>query len=215
MIISHTSVVDEESDLTIAVLSRFWLHATSEGDKFINASALAELMRPQSKPIREYRTLHPFPLSYFNRIMQGVISLDRFVATSAARLDKLYGIEAYLEVLLFESVWHMASQATGSTLHTEILLETRNSSSLWTNLFSLLLRSVEDDKSDFTDTLNGGIVLPPIIFLAGAVIADCSKTQNDSLPAFAKLWARTKMIHALSQCIIKGVLENQDQLTRE
>jgi hypothetical protein len=199
-------------------LSRFWLNATSGSDKFINASALAELMRPQSKPIRDYRSIHPFPLSYFDRIIRGAVSPDRFVATSASRFDGLYGIEAYLEVLLVESVWHMASQAVDSAPHAEVLLETRKSSLLWTNLFSLLLRSVEDDRPDFTNALNGSMVLPPTIFLAGAVIANCSKTQNDFLPALAKLWARTEMIHALSQCIIKGVLNNQEHdgwLTRE
>jgi len=51
------------------------------------------------------------------------------------------------------------------------------------------------------------MVLPPIIFLAGFVIAHCSKTQSDLLPAFAKLWANTDMISALSSSIVNGVLE--------
>lgn len=218
MNIFRFSVVDEESDLTIAVLSRFWLNATSGGDKFINTSALAELMRPQSKPIRDYRRLHPFPMSYFDRIMRGAISPDTFLATSASRFDGLYGIPAYLEVLLFESVWNMARQAADSTSHAKILLETRKSSLLWTSLFALLLRSIEDDKPDSTNALNGRMVLPPIIILAGTAVSHCSTTQNDSLPALAKLWAKTDMIHALSQCIINGVLDNQENdrwLTRE
>jgi hypothetical protein len=105
----------------------------------------------------------------------------------------------------------MASQAVDSVPHTEMLIETYKSSLLWTNLFSLLLRSSEDDKPDFTDARNGNMVLPPIIFLAGTVIAHCSKTQSDLLPAFAKLWANTDMISALSSSIVNGVLDNESQ----
>jgi hypothetical protein len=179
-------------------------------------------MRPQAKPIREYRALHPFPTNFFDRIMRGVSSSPKaFINTSASRFPGLYGVEAYLEVLLFESAWHMASQGD-HPLHTEFLQATRESSPLWTNMFALLRRSAEEDQPDTTtNKCNGELVLPVIIFLAGAVTTNCSKVQGDSQQAcldLIRIWTRTEIISALSQSIIKGVLNEQEHngwLTRQ
>ena len=208
------SVIDDESDLTIPVLSRYWLHATSGSDKFMNTSSMAEMMRPQAKSIRDYRALHPFPTTFFHRIMRGVSSSPKaFISTSASRLSGIYGVEAYLEVLLFESAWHMASQGDHQ-LHTEFLEVTRHSIPLWTNMFALLRRSAEEDQPDnTTNKCNGTLVLSPTIFLAGAVTTNCSKIQGDSQQArlaLMHIWARTEIISALSQSITKGVLNNQE-----
>lgn len=188
----------------------------------MNTSSMAEMMRPQAKPIREYRALHPFPTNFFDRIMRGVSSSPKaFINTSASRFPGLYGVEAYLEVLLFESAWHMASQGD-HPLHTEFLQATRESSPLWTNMFALLRRSVEEDQPDTTThKRNGALVLPVIIFLAGAVTTNCSKVQGDSQQAcldLIRIWAPTEIMSALSQSIIKGVLNEQEHngwLTRQ
>jgi hypothetical protein len=180
----------------------------------MNTSVMAEMMRPQAKPIRDYRALHPFPTAFFHRIMRGVSSSPKkFISTSASRLSGIYGVEAYLEVLLFESAWHMASQGD-HPLHTEFLEVTRRSLPLWTNMFALLYRSAEEDQPDnTTDKCNGTLVLPVIIFLAGAVTTHCSKMQGDSQQArllLMHIWAHTEIISALSQSITNGVLNDQE-----
>jgi len=84
-------------------------------------------------------------------------------------------------------------------------------------MFALLRRSAEEDQPDNTTReCNGALVLPPIIFLAGAVTTNCSSNKmpggdfQQARLALMHIWARTQMISALSQSISKGVLNNQE-----
>jgi hypothetical protein len=202
------------------ILSRYWVHATAGGDAFINTSALAEMMDPQSKPIINYREQHPLPPSFFNRIMMGGTSPGDFVSTVAKHLPGIYGIEGYMEVVLFKSVWIMAVRESCEA-HTDFLRVTRESSLLWSNLFSLLRRSAEDDQPDYTNKRNGLLVFPIIINLAALVIDksvdDLRQPPPESHVSLIKLWIATGFWPALNEVLTKGfiaIAENDYQICR-
>jgi len=214
------SIIDEEPDLTVKVLSRYWIRSTTQRDAFINTAALAEMMEPQSKPIINYRKQHPLPPSFFDRIMLGGTSPGDFVSTIAKHLPPIYGIEGYMEVVLFESVWVMATERSCGA-HTDLLRATRESSLLWSNLFSLLRRSAEDDQPDYTNKRNSLLVFPIIIKLAAIVIDDCAddlwQPPPESHVSLIKLWIAAGLWLALNEALTKGfiaVAEDDYQVTR-
>jgi hypothetical protein len=93
------------------------------------------------------------------------------VSTIAKHLPGIYGIEGYMEVAFLQSVWTMATQKSCEA-HNDFLRVTHESSLLWTNLFSLLRRSAEDDRPDYTNARNGLLMFPAITKLAALVIDD-------------------------------------------
>jgi hypothetical protein len=203
------SIIDEESDLTVMVLSRYWIHSTAAGDAFMNTAALAEMMQPQSKPIIDYRKQHPLPPSFFDRIMLGGTSPGGFVSIVAKHLPGIYGIEGYMEVLLFQSVWLMATKESHEA-HTDLLRAIRESSLLWSNLFSLLRRSAEDDQPDYTNVRNGRLMFPIIINLTAFVIDNCAgdlwQPPPESHVSLIKLWITTGFWPALNEALTKGFI---------
>jgi len=214
------SVIDEESDLTVKVLSRYWIHSTTQRDAFINTAALAEMMEPQSKPIIDYRMQHPLPRSFFNRIMLGGTSPGAFVSIVAKHLLPIYGIEGYMEVVLLKSVWAMAIEGSCDA-HTDFLRATRESSLLWSNLFILLRKSAEDDQPDYTNKRNGRLVFPIIIKLAAFVIDKCvddlGQPPPESHVSLIKLWITAGLWPALNEALTKGfiaIAEDDYQICR-
>ena len=209
---SVCSIIDEEPDLTVQVLSRYWIRSTTQRDAFINTAALAEMMEPQSKPIINYRKQHPLPQSFFDRIMLGGTSPGDFVSIVAKHLPPIYGIEGYMEIVLFESVLVMATQRSCDA-HTDLLRATRESSLLWSNLFSLLRRSAEDDQPDYTNKRNGLLVFPIIIKLTAFVIDNCADDLGQPPPdchvSFIKLLIAADLWPALNEALTKGFIVSE------
>jgi len=96
------SIIDEEPDLTVKVLSRYWIRSTTQRDAFINTAALAEMMEPQSKPIINYRKQHPLPPSFFDRIMLGGTSPAILFLLSQTS-SPIYGIEGYMKLCFLKA----------------------------------------------------------------------------------------------------------------
>jgi len=105
--------------------------------------------------------------------------------------------------------------------HTDFLRVTRESSLLWSNLFSLLRRSAEDDQPDYTNKRNGLLVFPIIINLAALVIDksvdDLRQPPPESHVSLIKLWIATGFWPALNEALTKGfiaIAENDYQICR-
>ena len=197
------SIIDEESDLSVSVLGRYWAHS-SGGDTFLNTCALVELINPQSKPIVDYRKQHKFPSSFFDRIMLGGISSSEFVSTLANHLHGICGTKGYMEVVLFEGVWMMAVSERNQA-HADFLQATRESSPLWLNIFSLLRKSAGDDLAGSTGVPNS------FINLTASVINNCVASVSHPPPqprvSLVKLWADTGFFPALDEVVTKGSLD--------
>ena len=127
-------------------------------------------MRPQAKPIRSYRALHPFQTIFFHRTMRGVsLSPRASVNTSASRLPGIYGVDAYLEVLLFESAWHMASSIFMLTRLLSVCVVQILSSTRYPNVVSSI---------DLQSCLSCGIY--KVIFLRNCRMEDLKHSSADS-----------------------------------
>lgn len=202
------------------MLSRYWVYATDPPDAFLNTSTLAEMMDPQSKPIINYRKQHPLPRSFFRRIMEGGTTPSDFVSTVAKHLPRIYGIEGYMEVVLFQSVWKMAIDKMCEA-HTAFLSATRESSLLWSNLFALLRRSAADDQPDYTNARNGRLVFPITInffaFVIDNAIDDLRLPPPEEHVSLIKLWVANDFWPALNETLTKGfiyVAEDDFQICR-
>jgi len=203
------SIIDEEPDLTVKSIEPILIRSTTQRDAFINTAALAEMMEPQSKPIINYRKHTPLPPSFFDRIMLGGHP-GRFVSTIAKHLPRYMALKATWKLCFLKAsgLWLQK----GAVAHTLISSGNSRILLLWSNLFSLLRRSAEDDQPDLYQQRNGLLVFPIIIKLAAIVMTIapmiCATASGVSC-IFDKAWIAAGLWLALNEALTKGFIALQ------
>jgi hypothetical protein len=132
-------------------------------DIFLNAITLSSIVGDLGgKP--PYHTIPGSPLLplAFARIMQGASSVPNFISIMASHLNFYSGTDGFIEVSLLTSLWHIAVQGT-LPIYSDLLNAHRMSAPLWTSIFSLLRRTVSNERDPLhkgTEADFIGIVLP-------------------------------------------------------
>jgi|ERR1700722_2787989 len=154
-----SSVMDNERDHTIGLISRYWAFSTGNPDILHNTMTLSTMVDGDTGPQQPHVASRPPTLF---RIIQGAGSVRIFIAAIAYHLNDYLGTDGFVEVSLLRNTWQIAVQGS-HPIYSELLRAHRDSVSLWTSIFSLLRRVVtnadERPREDFTPDFIG-IVLP-------------------------------------------------------
>jgi hypothetical protein len=146
------SILDNDADYTIALISRCWAHSSGAADTFLNTSSLSSIVDNLGGVISNQPAQHAAsPPSAFIRIMQGTMTIPRFISAVASHLDRYTDISGVVEISLLMNMWQIAMRGT-HPFYSSLLAANRDSVPLWTSIFSLL-RKTASDKSQH---LHGG-----------------------------------------------------------
>jgi hypothetical protein len=169
IILTTFSVLDNEKDYTISLISRYWTYSTGDADIFHTTSTLSNFICGTSDALHAYRDSHP---STFIHVTRGANSIGNFISAMASHLNFYRGINGLVEVSLLGTLWRIAVQET-HPIYSELLTAYRESLPLWTSIFSLLRRTVNDEKRPLYKDGNEehiGIVLPLTHHTANTII---------------------------------------------
>lgn len=135
------SVIDADNDITLSLLTRYFVHCTEEQDTTYLINILTLLTTPErDAALIEYRQAHPIPQTWLARMIRGASTLRKLFdkcgthLTQTMKSELSAGLVQDFIVLLFELV-----NKQGKALSSEI----RQSSSFWTNLFIYMRRNAE------------------------------------------------------------------------
>lgn len=147
MLLFLSSIIDDKDDLTIPLVVQACMLGTDKHDpdpnvefSLVSASALRELIDPDTDPVRKYRWNYPLPSSTLARVVKGAGgSLASLFDKLAWYLTWLNDEETINCCCLVEALCYLARPVP---IHFHSFL---HSKSLWRSLFTVLRKAVVDD----------------------------------------------------------------------
>ncbi|CCM00123.1 uncharacterized protein FIBRA_02150 [Fibroporia radiculosa] len=187
------SILDSESDLTIPVVARFFVHATEALDTPILASLLAQLTEPSFEILEEYRKTNPRPPWFLRRILLGASSPHRLLSACASYLDFL--AENDIEPV-FAFAMGLCSVIEREQ-HLQFLHCSRRSVPFWKSIFTYVSIA-----SEFWCT--------QWIINVQSCVQQCARTAADQLEPLISTWVKAGFFDALDagipRCIDNPVM---------
>ncbi|KIM80379.1 hypothetical protein PILCRDRAFT_531388 [Piloderma croceum F 1598] len=218
---SFASVIDEDSDLTIPLITRYWVHATEE-EEIMQSSIFMILLIPRrpdpvSLPGNSLSPLYIIAegepdttVTILRRVLLNNDAIVEFVHATASHLRRFSGIEAETVAAIMEKYWSWARANRNDPLCFEFLRVIRTSDLLWRSLFEASSRSMGNRYiGSFHDT--------PHFYMSN--LARCLAVNRDSTPeavALTELWISTGIFDALEASLVdvlsRGTEDEQVEL---
>ena len=217
---SH-SVIDEDSDLTIPLITRYWVHATEE-EEIMQSSIFMLLLIPRrpgpvSPPGNSLSPLYVIAegepdttVIILRRVLLNNDAIVEFVHATASHLRRFSGIEAKTVAAIMEKYWSWARANRNDPLCSEFLRVVRTSDLLWRSLFEASSRSMGN-------RYLGSFHNTPHFYMSN--LARCLAVSRDSTPeavALTELWISTGIFDALeaslAEVLSRGTEDEQVEL---
>jgi len=198
---SFASVIDDESDLTISLMTRHWVHATGEDEMNQLFIFLRMLIPRRPAPGPEDPTLLSLYLvregepdntvAVLRRILQSNDFIAEFIEATASQLRRFRGLEANIVMSFLDKLWNWARAFRQDPLCSEFLSVIRTSAPFWSSLFDASSRSTRDSQTDsFHHT-------PHYYMSILAFQLICSRDSSSHAIALTDLWISTGVFDAL------------------
>lgn len=150
------SIIDDKSDLTLALLFRYLFTTSVEGWNLV-ATAITDILAPNAgHNVAYYRANHPHSRHLFKKIMlpcANATDLEdpapRFCARVAALLEKLDSCRAYRMLAVIEILYKIASEQldANQVTHASMFIHAVDRSVLlWSELMKLFVREARRNK---------------------------------------------------------------------
>jgi hypothetical protein len=214
------SVIEDDTDLTISLISRNWVHATGEAEMgYFLVFLLMLIPRLGVREPSSHQPLFIIPsanhdptLPVLRRILQTNEFISDFVQATASHLRRFRGFKAEAVASFLDKFWAWASAHKQDPLCAQFLRELRTSAPFWSNLFEASLKSVgHRSKKSFEGTLHHNMSV-----LAGRLVVTCDSPEDAQ--AVTKLLVSTCIFDALEasleEVLCNGTKEDQFELCR-
>jgi len=106
-------VIDDPDDLTLPIMTRYFLYSTELRDFRLNTATMSEIMHPYHPTLLAYRDKHPPPPHLLEQILKGCecpsnISSTKLLTSFASHLTRLKGTEADQALKFLNDLFYLA-----------------------------------------------------------------------------------------------------------
>jgi len=183
-------LIDYESDMTVPLITRYFMNATDWPDITDPIQALLEISVPTHPRLRAHRKVYPVPPTFLSRMLLGAPTFDKFLTKCAAHLANIDLEKAVPLVNLIVELYGLI-KLQGP----QYLSQFRLCSRLWTNLFLHLRKAAKVSDSPRPSYAN--VLFLGIIKITADCFHDCQLGAPGELELFLALCIRTDMFGAL------------------
>lgn len=213
---SFASIIEDDSDLTIPLMIRYWIHATGE-EEIAQLSVFFVKLIPRRPPpefspgsmytgplvlVREGET--DTTITILRRILQNSDSIAEFVDATASHLRRFNGPQVTNVAGILEKFWNWANDFRQDPLCSEFLRIIRTSVPLWSSLFEVSSRSTGNyGTSSFINT--------PHYYMSTLVVhlIWCRDSPSEAM-ALTELWVVTGVFDALEASLGEVLLHGTE-----
>jgi hypothetical protein len=202
------SVIDDDSDLTIALITRYWIHATGE-EEIVQLFIFLMMLVPR-RPVPGLPNRLPLyfvaegepdtTVTILRRILRSNNTIAEFLRATGSHLRRFRGFEAMNVAAILEKLWSWAQAFRYDSLCSEFLRVIRTSAPLWSSLFEASSRCTGKHHSgSFADTPH---------FYVGKLAAHLVLSRDSSSEAMAltELMVSTGVFNALEASLGEALL---------
>jgi hypothetical protein len=214
------SVLEDDTDLTIALFARLWVHATGE-DEIGQLFVFFLMLTPRRSIPGEQKSIALIyvaegetdnTITILRRILQNNDFIAEFIQATASHLRRFSGFECAGVACVFEKLWNWASAFRQDPLCSEFLRVVRTSVPFWSSIFEASSKpSGEDRPTSFEQTLYYDMST-----LTNNHIID--RDSSSEAVALAELWVSTGIFDALEtsleEVLRHGTEDDQVKLSR-
>lgn len=145
---SFASVIEDESDLTIPLITRYWTHATGEGE-IVQSSLFLLMIVPRLMDPGSPKTINLYDITadeidttvtILRRILRNEDTIAAFVEAIPSHLQRFRDFEATIVLDILGKFWSWARATRKDPLCSIFLKSIRTSVPLWRSLFEASLR---------------------------------------------------------------------------
>jgi hypothetical protein len=219
---SFGSVINDESDLTLSLLARYWAHETGEteiGQLFIFFLMLFPRRAIPGGPRSGMVPLlvvaageRDNTLPFLQRILQNNEFIAEFIQGTASHLRRFRDFEATGVATIIEKLWNWARAFEKDPLCSEFLRVIRTSATLWSGFFEASSRSTDKHiTASFENT--------PHYYMSSLAshLVHC-RASSDEAKALCALWVSTGVFDALEvtvwEALRHGTEDEQVELSK-
>ncbi|KAH9918295.1 uncharacterized protein B0H18DRAFT_1214213 [Fomitopsis serialis] len=202
---SVMSMIDADFDMTLPLLTRYFIHSTEERDTLYLLKTITILTSAVGdKDVIKYRKLHRLPKTWLSRMMRGSTPPRKLFDRCGIHLTQTMKTEEDASMVmdfiidLFDLVNDQGPEFAG---------DVRQSASLWTNLF-IYMRKTAERKIEPTDKAadrRAKRIVAKVIGITANWMHTCFFHASDQLKPFLELCIRADLFSALDIAIPRAV----------
>jgi hypothetical protein len=212
------SVIDDPSDLTIPLITRYWIYATGE-EEIVQSSIFLLMIIPRIRGSGSQKATALYEISegeieasvvILHRVLRNKDFIARFVESFTSHVQRFRDFEAIVVTDILMKFWSWARAIRKNPLCSTFLKSVRTSAPLWSSLFGAISKPANKRTTDsFTNTTHFHVLM-----LAFHMI----QSRDDSAEAMAltELWVSTGIFEALEvslgEVLRHGTEEEQMEL---
>ncbi|KAH9830368.1 uncharacterized protein C8Q71DRAFT_862658 [Rhodofomes roseus] len=213
---SVMSMIDADFDMTLPLLTRYFIHATEERDTLYLLECITCLTTPiVDKDLIKHRKLHPLPKTWLSRMMGGSTPPRKIFDRCGVHLTQTMKKEEDARMIMdFIITLLQLVNDQGP----EFANDLRQSASLWTNMFIFMRRAAERkiEPGDKAAGARAKRAAANVIGLTANWMHSCFFQSPDQLKVFVELCIRADFFNALDATVPRVVATEgvTQQLTR-
>ncbi|KAF9812137.1 hypothetical protein IEO21_06370 [Rhodonia placenta] len=194
------SVIDDDADLTISLLTRYLMHATTSDDGGDITRTLIELVSPGTPVLAAYRETYPAPTNALTRMVRGASSIEQILAKTAVHFATLPPEGA---AIMPEFIMHMYLLAKAQ--QPAFIPKFWRSSGLWAHLFATMRKAAKEAPLGALQEFPWDSFFLPVLGVAGDIFSDCWENDRSETYSLLALWVRTDFFGAIDAALPRCV----------